>query len=189
MDTVAIGASMLLLGKSIAKLIQRDLLQLANALPRYAKFLADLSEGLGIFPAESKARVDDLAFPVVEQIEQFSDFLQHVLIAKAFKRTLRVLIAEDVPQLERFFSLDRSIQGRGANRNVFELSYFEDGQADLFSQLLVGRFSAEFLHHARRNPANLSYLVHEVNWQANSLPLVGQSAANRLFDPPGGIGT
>src|SRR6478735_6971482 len=119
MDTVAIGASTLRLGESLAKLIQRDLLQLANALPRYAKFLADLSEGLGLFPAESKARVDDLAFPVVEQIEQFSDFLQHVLIAKAFKRTLRVLIAEDVPQLERFFSLDRSIQGRGVNRNVF----------------------------------------------------------------------
>ena len=55
MDTVTIGANALFPFKTIAQLVQCDFLQLTNALPRDAKFLANLSEGFGPLSAESKA--------------------------------------------------------------------------------------------------------------------------------------
>ena len=55
MRTMAIGASTFLAGKAIAKLVQGDFLELANTLPRDAKFLTNLSEGLGLLSAEPKA--------------------------------------------------------------------------------------------------------------------------------------
>ena len=74
-------------------------MQLTNTLARHAEFLADFLERLRFATVEPKAREDDLAFAIVEHIEQTAYFVAQILVAQQFKGRLRFFITDDFAKL------------------------------------------------------------------------------------------
>ena len=178
----------LFLAERAAQFRQRDVLQLANALAGHAEFLADFLEGLRFAAVEAEAREDDLPLAIVEHVEQTADFVAKVLVAQQFERRLRFFVADDLAELGGIVVADRRIERRRTDRHGLELRNFSAGNADLFAELVVGRFAAELLAHLQRDAAHLGDLVDQMDGQTDRLALVGQGALDRLLDPPRGVG-
>ena len=178
----------LFLAQGPAQFRERDVLQLTNTLARDAKFLADFLERLRFAAIEPEAREDDLPLAIVEHIEQAADFVAQVLVAQQLERRLRLFVADDFAKLGRIIIADRRIERSRPDRDRLQLRNFAAGDADFFAELVIGRFAAELLAHLQRDAAHLRNLVDQMDGQTDRLALVGQSALDRLLDPPRGVG-
>ena len=48
---------------------------------------------------QAETRVDDFAFPVVEDIQQIANFIAEILVPKLLEGVLRLLIPDDIAEL------------------------------------------------------------------------------------------
>ena len=88
-----IGPSLAQLAKRAAPLRQRNVLQLANTLPRNAEIFADVLQSLWCSPVEPETPGDDFLFPSVEHVEQPVHFMEQVFVAQQFERRLRLFVS------------------------------------------------------------------------------------------------
>src|SRR5947209_1593838 len=86
---------LLLFLQGAAQLHQRDVLQLPDAFTRDAEFLADFLERLRFAAIESEPREDDLLFAIVQDTEQFADFVAEILVAHPLDERQRFHVADD----------------------------------------------------------------------------------------------
>src|SRR5262249_54785553 len=93
-----------------AQLRQSNILQLADTLARYTKFLTNLFQGLRLSAVEPETLVDDLALPIVEYLKQVTDLIAQILVSEHLERRLRVLISDDLAKFGRIIVTDRCIE-------------------------------------------------------------------------------
>src|SRR5205085_7194003 len=122
-----------------------------DPLAGHAEFLPDFLECLRLAAVETKAREDDLPLAIVEHVEQPADFIAQVLVAEQLERRLRFFIADDLTELRRIVIADRRVERCRPNRDRLELRNFPARDADLFAELVISRFAAEFLAHLKRD--------------------------------------
>src|SRR3954454_3022249 len=73
-------------GRGVAQLGERAVLDLADALPRQLEHLTDLVEGARLAAVEAVAQLEDLALAVVERREELLDLLAHQLLEHRVER-------------------------------------------------------------------------------------------------------
>src|SRR6266568_5293900 len=171
-----------------AQFVQGDILDLAHALTGDAEFLADLLQGFFRAAIETETVTQDGRFARIERLDHFLQHAGDGLVFELFVRRLGVLVGDDFGESVRFIVADGRVQRRRADRGGAHLRHARGGHAQFFGQFLVGRLASEFLLQLHCDPAHLGDFVHEMNGQPDGFGLVGQSALDRLFDPPGTVG-
>src|SRR5438105_2244853 len=81
-DRLLCGQRSLLLTAGAAQLCQRNVLQLTNALPRDAKILTDIFQGLRLSTVETEALRDDFLLATVEHCDEAIHYAAQILVAQ-----------------------------------------------------------------------------------------------------------
>ena len=137
---------------------------------------------------QAETRVDDFAFPVVEDIQQIANLVAEILVAELFKGILRLVIADDIAKRGMVTVAERLIERGGTNRRTFQRRDLGGCHANFLGQFLVGGLATQFLGHLVGNPAQLGNFIDQVDGQANRFALIGQRSLNGLLDPPRCVG-
>src|SRR5258708_9263647 len=178
-----------LLAQCPAQFRQRYILELADSLTRNPELLTHFFESLRFAAVQSEPLEDNLAFAVVQDLEQLTHLVAQVLVSEQLKRRLRIFIPNNLTKFRRVVIADRCVQRSGPNRDGFQLRDFSARNTDLFRQLIVGGFTAKFFTHLQRNSAHLGNLVDQVNRKPNGFTLICQRSFDRLFNPPNALRT
>jgi len=137
---------------------------------------------------QAEARVDDFAFPVVEDIQQIANLVAEILVAELLKGILRLVIADDIAKRGVVIVAERLIQRGGTDRRTFQRSYLGSRHTDFLGQFLVGGLATQLLGHLIGNPAQLGDFIDQVDGQADRFALIGQRSLDGLLDPPRRVG-
>src|SRR5262249_48733718 len=85
----------LLFSQSAAKLRQCDILQLPNALPCNAEFLADFLERLRFAAIQSEPLENNFLLAIIQHVEQPADFIAQIFVPQQFEWRLSILITNN----------------------------------------------------------------------------------------------
>src|SRR5215211_1973053 len=180
-------AEALRLGERL-ELLERVVLDLADALARDVKRAPHLLERVRAGAREPEAHLDDLALALREGVER----LAHVLLAQVRRRRLERrlgrLVLDEVAELGLLLLADRLLQRDGLLGHAQDLAHLARGALELAGDLLGARLAAELLDELTLDVDHLVELLHHVNGDADGPPLVRDRACDRLADPPRRVG-
>src|SRR5215211_8009940 len=176
-------AEALRLGERL-ELLERVVLDLADALARDVERAPDLLERPRTPAGEAEAHLDDLALA----LRQGGEGAVHVLLAEVLggdlERRLGRLVLDEVAELRLVLLADRLLERDrllGHAQDVADLAR----RALEFARDLLGRgLAAERLHELALDVHDLVELLDHVHRDADGAALVGDRAGDGLADPP-----
>ena len=74
-------------------------MQLPNAFPGDAKFLAYFLERLGFSAVQTETLEDDLFFAIIQNVQQPADLITEIFITQQLKRRLGLFVSDDFAEL------------------------------------------------------------------------------------------
>src|SRR4051812_37471167 len=170
------------------ELLQRLVLDLADALARHVERAADLVEGAGMLAAEPVAQLEHPALAVGEVLQGLAERLLREDLGGALVRRLGPLVGDELAELGLLFVADGLLQRdrglRGALDRVDLLGVDARDLGDLVRRGLAPELGDEL---ALGSP-DLVELLHHVDRDADRARLVGQGPRDRLPDPPCRVG-
>jgi hypothetical protein len=120
----ALGLGSFFFAECPAKLVESDVLKLANSLTGDAKFFTDFFEGLETLAIKSETRIDDAALALVKHVEQISHFITEIFVAKGLVRIQCLLVADDITECGGVLIVDRLVERSRTNGSAFEGANF-----------------------------------------------------------------
>src|SRR3954447_19199736 len=170
------------------QLLQRLVLDLADALARHVERAAHLVERAGMLAAEPVAQLEHPALAVGEVLERLPEGFLREDLRGALVRRLGPLVGDELAELGLLLVADRLLERdrglRGALDRVDLLGVDPRDLGDLLGRGLAPELGDELA----LGPPDLVELLHHVDRDANRARLVGEGPRDRLPDPPGRIG-
>src|SRR5258707_8441913 len=94
---------------------------------------------------------------------------------------------KQIPQHGLAIPADREVKRDRIAGNGPQLLHSLGGSLHTGSDLLIGRSAPQFLLQFPRSPQKLGQALVHVDWDADRTGLIGNSAGDRLPDPPYGV--
>src|SRR4051794_31197911 len=180
-------AQLLRLGQRL-QLLQRLVLDLADALARHVERAAHLVERAGVLAAQPVAQLEDPALAVGEVLQRLAQGLLGQDLGRALVRGLRTLVGDELAELGLFLVADRLLErDRGLGGALDRIDLFGIDAGD-FGDLLRSRLATELGDELAFGAADLVQLLHDVDGDADRAGLVGERTGDRLTDPPRRVG-
>src|SRR5579871_5162090 len=180
-------AKLLRLGERL-KLLERLVLDLADALARDVEGPADLVEGAGMLPAEAVAEFEDTPFAIAQVLERLAQRLLGQDLGRALVGGLGALIGDELTELRLLLVAHGLLEGHRSLRGALDrLNLLRLDTRDL-GDLLRRRLAPELGHELALSPPDLVELLDDMYRDADRPRLVGEGPRDGLPDPPGRIG-
>src|SRR3954453_8886097 len=175
------------LGEAL-KLLQRLVLDLADALARDVERPADLVERARVLAAEAVAQLQHAALAVGEVLERLAQRFLREDLGGALVRRLGPLVGDELAELGLLLVADGLLErhrrlGRALDR-VDLVGPDAGSPRDLAGRGLAAQLGDELALRA----ADLVELLDHMHRDPDGPRLVGERAGDRLADPPGGVG-
>src|SRR3954467_12551813 len=170
------------------ELLQRVVLDLADALAGDAERLADLFEGARLAAGEPEAQLDHRTLALGKRRERRLDVGAAQRERRSLVGSLGVLVLDEVAELGVLLLADRLLERDGMLRHAQDLAHLVSRHLELLRDLLRLRLAAEALDELALDVHDLVQLLDHVHRDADRARLVRDRPGDRLSDPPGRIG-
>src|SRR5690349_4182877 len=180
-------AELLGLGEAL-ELLERLVLDLADALARHVERPPDLVERARVLAAEAVAQLEHAALAVGEVLQRLAQRLLGEDLRGALVRRLGPLVGDELAELGLLLVADRLLERDRRLGGALDRVHFLGIDAGDLGDLLRGGLTAELRHELALGAADLVQLLHHVDRDADGPRLVGERASDRLADPPRGVG-
>src|SRR6185295_14520816 len=127
------------------ELLERVVLDLADALARHAEGSADLLERARLRAREPKAELDHLAVALRQRGERVLDVLTTELDLRGVERRLGLLVLDEVAQLGLLFLADRLLERDRVLGHAQDVAHLRGRHLELGRDLVGPRLAAEAL--------------------------------------------
>src|SRR3954447_10832690 len=179
-------AQLLRLGERL-KLLERLVLDLADALARHVERAAHLVEGPGVLAAQPVAELEHAALAVGEVLQRLAQRLLRQDLRGALVRRLGPLVGDELAELGLLLVADRLLErDRGLRGALDRVDLLRVDPGDL-GDLVGGRLAPQLGDQLALGAADLVELLDHVHGYPDRARLVGQGAGDRLADPPGRV--
>ena len=180
-------AQLLGLGEAL-ELLQRLVLDLADALARDVERAPDLVERARVLAAEAVPQLEHAALAVGEVLQRLAQRLLGEDLRGALVRGLGALVGDELAELRLLLVADRLLERDrrlGGALDRVDLLRIDAGDV---GDLLGGGLAAELGDELALGAADLVELLDDVDRDADGARLVGERAGDRLADPPRRVG-
>src|SRR5205085_1554448 len=171
------------LGEAL-ELLQRVVLDLADALARDAEGATDLLERARLLALEPEAKLDHLPLTLRERRERVLDVPASQRQGRRVERRLRLLILHEVPELRLFLLADRLLERDRKLRHAQDLADLLGRDLELRRDLVWPRLAPEALHQLALDVDDLVQLLDHVDGDPDRPRLVRDRPRHGLPDPP-----
>src|SRR4051812_30132506 len=169
------------------QLLQRLVLDLADALARDVERPPDLVERARVLPAQAVAQLEDAALAIAEVLQRLAQRLLGENLGGALVRRLGALVGDELAELRLLLIADRLLERDRRLRGALDrLDLLRLDPRDL-GDLVGGGLAPELGDELALGPADLVELLDDVHGDADRPGLVGQGARDRLANPPGRV--
>src|SRR3954467_7757868 len=170
------------------QLLERLVLDLADALARHVERAPDLVQGARVLAAEPVAQLEHAALAVGEVLQRLTQRLLGEDLRGALVGRLGALVGDELAELRLLLVAHRLLQrDRGLGRALDRVDLLGVDPGDV-RDLLRGGLAAPLRDELALRAADLVELLDDVDRDADRSRLVGQRASDRLADPPGRVG-
>src|SRR5215208_16902 len=170
------------------QLLERLVLDLADALARHVERAAHLVQGAGMLAAESVAQLEHAPLAVREVLQRLAQRLLGEDLGGALVGRLGTLVGDELAELGLLLVADRLLErDRGLRRALDRVDLLGVDPRDV-GDLLRGGLAAELRDELALRAADLVELLDHVDRDADRARLVGERAGDRLTDPPRRVG-
>src|SRR6185437_4507103 len=176
-------AKRLRFGKAL-ELLQRVVLDLADALAGDPECADDLLERAGLLALQAEAQLDHLALALGQRVERAVDVLAPQRHRRRIERGDGLLVGDEVAQLGLLLLADRLLEADRELRHALDLAHLVGRHAELGGDLLRPRLAAEPLHQLALDVDDPVELLDHVHRDANGARLIGDRPRHGLADPP-----
>src|SRR6516162_411039 len=170
------------------ELPERFRLDLTDALARHREPLADLFQRVVLVNADAEAHADYTLLARRERGARARRGLAQVRLDDGVDRHDRVLVLDEIAEVGILLVADRSFQRQRLFHYLEHLAHLLERHAELLGKLLGRGLAADLVEQFPRRADDLVDHLDHVHGDADGARLVGDRAADRLPDPPGGIG-
>src|SRR3954451_16948074 len=180
-------AELLRLGERL-QLLQRLVLDLADALACDVERAAHLVERARVLAAEAVAQLEHAALAVGEVLERLAQRLLGEDLRGAVVRRLGTLVGDELAELGLLLVTHRLLERDGRLGAALDRVDLVGLDASHVGDLLGRRLAAELRDELALGAPDLVELLDDVDRDADRARLVGQRTRDRLADPPGRVG-
>src|SRR5436190_12887003 len=180
-------AELLRLGER-AQLLQRLVLDLADALAGDVERAADLVERARGLAVQAEAHLDHAALALAEHLQRAAERLVPQRQRRPLVGERLRLILDEVPELRLLVVADRFLEGYRRLRGAADLLDLLDGHLELKGDLERARLPAALGAQLALGAQDLVQLLDDVHGHADRAALVGERARDGLADPPRRVG-
>src|SRR5215217_3088681 len=180
-------AELLRLGQRL-ELLQRLVLDLADALARDVEGAAHLVERPRVLTAEPVAELEHAPLAVREVLKRLTERLLREYLGGALVRRLGPLVGDELAELGLLLIADRLLERDRRLRGALDRVDLVGLDAGVLGDLIGGRLAAKLRDELALGTADLVELLDDVDRDADRARLVGERAGDRLADPPGRVG-
>src|SRR5579872_5763252 len=180
-------AELLRLGEAL-QLLERLVLDLADALARDVERAADLVERARVLAAEPVAQLEHAPLAIGEVLQRLAQRLLGEDLSGPLVRRLGALVGDELPELRFLLVADRLLERDRRLRRALD-------RVDLFGidaghgrDLLRRRLAPELGHELALRAPDLVELLDDVHGDADRARLVGERPGDRLANPPRRVG-
>src|SRR5262245_9815233 len=173
--------------RRMAEFAQRLRFDLADALSRDGKILADLLEGVLAAVGQPEAESQHLLLARRQRVEHLVGLLAEAQADHALDRRAHLLVLDEVAQMAVLLFADRGLEGDRRLRDLEDLADLVHRHFHLHGDLLRRRFAPELLDELARGADELVDGLDHVHRNADGPGLVRDGAGDGLADPPGRI--
>src|SRR5689334_8373425 len=180
-------AKLLRLGEAL-ELLERLVLDLADALARDVERPPDLVERARVLAAEAVAQLEHAALAVGEVLQRLAQRLLGEDLRGALVRRLGPLVGDELAELGLLLVADRLLERDRRLGGALDRLDLVGLDARVVGDLLGGGLAAQLSDELALGAADLVELLDDVDRDADRARLVGERACDRLADPPGRVG-
>src|SRR3954467_11380242 len=180
-------AQLLRLGERL-KLLERLVLDLADALARDVERAADLVEGARVLAAQPVAELEHAALAVGQVLERLAQGFLGEDLGGAVVRRLGALVGDELAELGLLLVADGLLERYRSLRRALDRVDLVGLDAGHVGDLLGRGLAAQLGDELALGPADLVQLLDNVDRYPDRAGLVGKRASDRLSNPPGGVG-
>src|SRR4051812_13129489 len=170
------------------QLLERLVLDLADALARDVERPSHLVERARMLAAEAVAQLEHAALAVGEVLQRLAQRLLGEDLRRALVRGLRPLVGDELAELGFLLVADRLLERDRRLRGALDRLHLVGLDAGDVGDLLGGGLAAQLGDELSLGAADLVELLDDVDRDADRARLVGQRTRDRLADPPGRVG-
>src|SRR6187200_1855651 len=179
-------AELLRLGQRL-QLLERLVLDLADALARDVERAPDLVERARVLAAEPVAQLEDAPLAVGEVLQRLAQRLLREDLGRSLVRRLGALIRDELAELRLLLVADRLLERhRRLGGALDRIDLFGVDARDL-GDLVRRGLAPELGDELALGAPDLVELLDHVHGDADRARLVGQRAGDGLADPPRGV--
>src|SRR5581483_57682 len=170
------------------QLLQRLVLDLANALARDVEGPPDLVEGARVLAPEPVAELEDAPLAVGEVLERLAEGLLGQKVRGAVERGLGLLVGDELAELRLLLVANRLLERDRRLRGALDLVDLLRVDAGDLGDLLRGGLAPELGDELALGAADLVELLDDVDRDPDRPGFVRERAGDGLPDPPGRVG-
>src|SRR6266566_8277658 len=170
------------------ELLERVVLDLADALAGDAERAADLLERARLRAREPEAELDHLAVAFGQRGQRVLDVFSAEGDRRSVERRLGLLVLNEVAELGLFLLADRLLERDWMLRHTEDVAHLRGGHLELDGDLVRPRLAPEPLDELALDVHDLVQLLDHVHRDPDRARLVRDRARHRLADPPRRIG-
>src|SRR3954449_7207757 len=166
------------------ELLQRLVLDLADALARDVERPPDLVERARVLPAQAVAQLEDAPLAIRQVLQRLAEGLLGEDLRRALVRRLGALVGDELAELRLLLVADRLLELDAPLGPLLDRLDLLGVDAGDLGDLVGGRLATELGDELALGPADLVELLDDVHGDADRPRLVSERASDRLADPP-----